>query len=113
MFAFQVRNRLATFKNWPFSEEEGSDCSFWLLDASLSVHLQPESGDPLEADEVTILVRARGGDDENSLAGVQYRAGLKPLHAVGDQAHQHLAPQTVGLADRSDLQQSHGVGISR
>ena len=27
MFAFQVRNRLATFKNWPFSEEEGSDCT--------------------------------------------------------------------------------------
>jgi len=22
-----VRNRLATFKNWPFSEEEGSDCT--------------------------------------------------------------------------------------
>ena len=26
-FVLQVRNRLATFKNWPFSEEEGSDCT--------------------------------------------------------------------------------------
>ena len=26
-FELQVRNRLATFKNWPFSEEEGSDCT--------------------------------------------------------------------------------------
>ena len=27
IFALQVRNRLTTFKNWPFSEEEGSDCT--------------------------------------------------------------------------------------